>query len=460
MSDIEPAKGGTEQPLTAGKYAVWGFAFLCVTVALLILYIMKAPQLVDAHLATNVYYVILVALALTVAFLLFGAMKSFGRYTGKAFGGTLELGGPCVGAALIIGIGVYLNRPQAFDVTIIPQGPGGASDRVHTGRVHLKLAGEARSADVDSTGRVVFAQIPAAWWNSDVTLSIKADDYETQTDEVQIQLSQNEITIPIKKIQAITGFVVSARVSLSNDDLRAAVETVLTRHKGAGPLHSLFVYDTQGEALEGAKQLFASLVLDADSAITILKLGLSSGAISVGRRVSYGPALDSITDLLNDPYAEKVSGARAILLTQPFAEQLPKDVRDQYSLVRHQDPTLGKIFYQWQAGIPRTEESPSPRKVGVAEEKPVHEVSVIEVQSPGKEPVIAKEPPPPRVEIIPGVAPSPNHVWIPGYWMWNGTTFVWISGGWHPRPRPGAVWVQGRWERRGNGWSWIYGYWR
>ena len=198
-----PAKKAAGQPLDAGKYAVWGFIFLCVTVTLLLLYVIKAPQLAEAHLATNVYYVILVALAVTVAFLLFGAMKSFGRYKGKAFGGTLELGGPCVGAALIIGMGVSLNRPQAFDVTIIPQGPGGQSDRVRSGRVHLKFAGESRSMDIDSTGQVKFPGVPASWRDAEVALSIKSDDYETEDDPVQISLSKGVVTVPIRKFRPL-----------------------------------------------------------------------------------------------------------------------------------------------------------------------------------------------------------------------------------------------------------------
>jgi len=93
-------------------------------------------------------------------------------------------------------------------------------------------------------------------------------------------------------------------------------------------------------------------------------------------------------------------------------------------------------------------------------EAPIHEVVLVGAPAARGEVVIKEAPPAPRVEVIPGPAPSPNHVWIGGYWFWNGKAFVWIAGGWHPRPRPGAVWVEGRWEKRGEGWVWIGGKWR
>jgi hypothetical protein len=39
--------------------------------------------------------------------------------------------------------------------------------------------------------------------------------------------------------------------------------------------------------------------------------------------------------------------------------------------------------------------------------------------------------PAPLVEAIP-VAPGPGYDWVPGYWNWDGTTWVWVYGGWRP----------------------------
>jgi hypothetical protein len=39
--------------------------------------------------------------------------------------------------------------------------------------------------------------------------------------------------------------------------------------------------------------------------------------------------------------------------------------------------------------------------------------------------------PAPLVEAIP-IAPGPGYDWAPGYWNWDGSTWVWVYGGWRP----------------------------
>ena len=68
-------------------------------------------------------------------------------------------------------------------------------------------------------------------------------------------------------------------------------------------------------------------------------------------------------------------------------------------------------------------------------------------------------PPAARVEVR-GVAPSPRHVWVGGYWRWNGSAHVWVAGGWYVPPRHRAVWVDGHWRKVPGGWDWVSGHWR
>jgi hypothetical protein len=106
------------------------------------------------------------------------------------------------------------------------------------------------------------------------------------------------------------------------------------------------------------------------------------------------------------------------------------------------------------------EEAPPPRREVVVVEEPRHEVLVVERRQPTTEVIITTAPPPPRREVIVGVAPSPNHVWVGGYWAWNGRAHVWMPGCWVARPHANATWVAGRWETRGGGHVWIAGGWR
>lgn len=68
-------------------------------------------------------------------------------------------------------------------------------------------------------------------------------------------------------------------------------------------------------------------------------------------------------------------------------------------------------------------------------------------------------PPAVRVEVR-GVAPSPRHVWVGGYWRWNGSAHVWVAGGWKVPPRHGAVWIEGHWRGSRRGWYWAPGHWK
>ncbi len=58
-------------------------------------------------------------------------------------------------------------------------------------------------------------------------------------------------------------------------------------------------------------------------------------------------------------------------------------------------------------------------------------------------------PPPPRDEAAPAVAFG--LVWIPGYWAWDGRTYVWVGGGWGRPPRAGLSWRPATWRARGGG---------
>jgi hypothetical protein len=71
--------------------------------------------------------------------------------------------------------------------------------------------------------------------------------------------------------------------------------------------------------------------------------------------------------------------------------------------------------------------------------------------------VVMVAPPPPRVEVI-GAAPSPEYVWISGYWGWVGGRHVWVDGHWSA-PYPGHHWVTHQWVRQGDGWRMRPGHW-
>jgi hypothetical protein len=78
--------------------------------------------------------------------------------------------------------------------------------------------------------------------------------------------------------------------------------------------------------------------------------------------------------------------------------------------------------------------------------------------APAQPVVVDTAPPVPIVEVRPA-APSPTHVWIPGYWHWHGNRHFWVYGRWSA-PHVGHVWEPHHWERDGVRWRFVWGRWR
>jgi hypothetical protein len=73
--------------------------------------------------------------------------------------------------------------------------------------------------------------------------------------------------------------------------------------------------------------------------------------------------------------------------------------------------------------------------------------------------VVARTAPPAlRYESV-GVAPSPHHFWVGGYWGYRPHYgYAWNGGRWYA-PRPGYRWEGARWAPRGGAWHFAPGHW-
>ena len=200
-------KPSTPPKLGNTRAMIWPYAllslgaFLC---AMLVLYLMIWNQeiLVRLGLVGRMFYVALMPLSLSVAAFLFGVFRSRALYTGKAFGGTLELAGPIVGAALTVIGGFALPPPDSteFAVTIFVQGEQGASQSiVRTGAVTLDLGGNRRRETIGDKGQAYFPGIPARFRNQDVLVSIEAEGYELVHPARPIRLTNDSVYVPVRR---------------------------------------------------------------------------------------------------------------------------------------------------------------------------------------------------------------------------------------------------------------------
>jgi hypothetical protein len=73
--------------------------------------------------------------------------------------------------------------------------------------------------------------------------------------------------------------------------------------------------------------------------------------------------------------------------------------------------------------------------------------------------IVATGPPSPPVEVV-VVAPAPHYVWVPGYYAYNRTTYVWVDGSYRVPPRGRKSYVQGNWQQTPKGYKRGKGHWK
>jgi hypothetical protein len=62
----------------------------------------------------------------------------------------------------------------------------------------------------------------------------------------------------------------------------------------------------------------------------------------------------------------------------------------------------------------------------------------------------APQPPPPLQAEMPPPAPVRVAVWVPGFWQWSGSSWIWVAGSWQLRPDARAEWRPAAWQPRGR----------
>ena len=183
--------GTSSQPAKMGEiipYALIALvSFLC-GIGVLLLMLWKADALTKLGLIGNLYYIVLFPLGLCAAVFLFGVVRSFARYTGQQYGGTLELGGPIVAFILVVAGGFVLvpKPPSTFPLTVYVHGEAGRNDLVlrNSGYVFVDLDGDRRSQPILENGQAYFPAIPDRFRGQEVPIWVEAKGFEpTKADQ-------------------------------------------------------------------------------------------------------------------------------------------------------------------------------------------------------------------------------------------------------------------------------------
>jgi hypothetical protein len=143
-------------------------AFVCsgIVIAALIIWYDRFSLL---GFTRPIYFVILVALGLCAAGFLFGALRSYAKYTGTVLNGTLELGGPVVALMLLVMAGLVFAPPSDFfDLVVRLHGPGGVTDSITTGEVTVAVGRITQKARAGTDGQFHFTDLPSSIATSEV----------------------------------------------------------------------------------------------------------------------------------------------------------------------------------------------------------------------------------------------------------------------------------------------------
>ena len=78
---------------------------------------------------------------------------------------------------------------------------------------------------------------------------------------------------------------------------------------------------------------------------------------------------------------------------------------------------------------------------------------------PGMTTTIVTQAPPALQQEVVLAQPTPQHVWLAGYWTWRNERYEWMAGHWELPPSSGSVWTAPRWEQQGNAYRFYEGSW-
>lgn len=194
-----------QQPHPSGilPYALLSLGAFACAVLLFILMLRNMDKLIVGGLVGQAYYLVLVLIGSAVATSVFGAVRSIGRYRGHQFGGTLELGGPALGLALVI-VGGALFPPTRddFSLTVFVQGEEARQGIVLRNQcnVILDLEGDRRQERIGDKGQVVFQKIPGSLRGHEARIFLDdCPDFEVVDSDGKYRLNSGSLYLSVRR---------------------------------------------------------------------------------------------------------------------------------------------------------------------------------------------------------------------------------------------------------------------
>jgi TIR domain len=165
------------QPLSAKNYVIIAALGFIFAAGFTLFYVYRVPQLVESGVQGQVFYLLLIPWALACAAFLFGAMKSYARFTHKHLGNFLELGGPVVLFCLVLlgGFKLVPPAPETFDLAVRAHSED--VPLITSGQITLDLPGLPH-ANIGPDGEANFKGVSARFKGTPIRVLPHVDGYE------------------------------------------------------------------------------------------------------------------------------------------------------------------------------------------------------------------------------------------------------------------------------------------
>lgn len=168
----------TKQPLSAVKYALIAALGLLFGTGLTIFYVERGRALAQNGDQDRIFYLLLIPWALSCAAFLFGAMRSYARFTKKRLGGFFELGGPVVLFCLILigGFRLVPSAPDTFDLTV--RASSADAPLINSGQIVLELNSAIHHQSIGPDGEANFKGISTRLKGTTIRVLPQVEGYE------------------------------------------------------------------------------------------------------------------------------------------------------------------------------------------------------------------------------------------------------------------------------------------
>ena len=189
-------KKPTNKPVSSLTWVLISAAGFIVFLGVAVFFIFFNDRLNNIKLP--IYFFLVIIIGFIAAAFLTGALRSHAKYTGKVYGGTLELSGAVVVFALIVYMGyIFKPVPGYLNVKVTVFGDSSANDLINSGSIKMIL--NKPEAQKIENGMAIFTDVPTDFEGKEVMLIPEVEGYYNHAQKIKISGNGAPVELHLSK---------------------------------------------------------------------------------------------------------------------------------------------------------------------------------------------------------------------------------------------------------------------